>query len=78
MKQTLIVLLLIWSIGSKLALTWVQLRRDTSLGKKNTYADLGGDATSNPYVGDTDVNSKLPVLCVYKDPSLTQPSFVAP
>jgi hypothetical protein len=55
-----------------LALTWSMLRFYSP-----NYALVGSDAVTNPYTGDTPINTFLPILCIYKA-NITKPAFIAP
>ncbi|MFF2079413.1 hypothetical protein ACFVXG_32245 [Kitasatospora sp. NPDC058162] len=49
------------SPGAHLGLTW------TVLEQRGTSVHVGTDSASNPYLGDTDPGTELPVLCIRVD-----------
>jgi hypothetical protein len=49
------------SPGEHLGLTW------TALEQRGSSVHVGADGLSNPYLGDTDPETELPVLCILVD-----------
>jgi len=50
----------------KKAMTWTSLNSSRSADQQHTYALVGSDIATNPYIGDEVITQSLPILCINK------------
>jgi starvation-inducible outer membrane lipoprotein len=59
------------------AMTWTTLQINKSWNNEKSYALVGSDINTNPYIGDTLITEALPILCIKKQ-DLAKPDFISP